>query len=41
MKRKEEFGENYISKRMPNDERWYGNLETEGSNEKNWKRRNR
>ena len=35
------IGEDYIFKRMPSDERWYGNSETKGSNDKNWERENR
>ena len=41
MKREEEFREDYILKRMPSDKRWYGNLETKGSDDENWKSRNR
>ena len=39
IKQGEEFGEDDILKRMPSDERWYGNLEIKGSNDKNCKRR--
>ena len=41
MKREEEFGEDYILKRMPSDKRQYGNSDTTRSNDENWKRRNR
>ena len=41
MIREEEFGEDYILKRMPIYERWDGNSETNGSKDENWKRRNR
>ena len=35
MKGEEESREDYILKRMPSDERWYGNSETKGSNDEN------
>ena len=36
-----EFGEDYILKGMPSDERRYENLETRERNNKNWKKRSK